>query len=396
MGGTGTHKSTIAALALAHFGNFTAKSLPASFNDTGNYIRKKAFLLKDVPIVVDDYHPASSLQERKEMERIAQSLSRAFGDGADRGRLGSNLGLQRAMPPRGVAIISGEDTPGVTQSGLARYFIVNIQRGDIPVTEALTELQEMAREGYLQRSMQGYIRWILPQIDELPEMLHDMFLAHRVKAAALTPGQHDRSPEAIAHVMTGYEMMLKYMQDIGCLSSEECRAESEKAWRMVVENSQRQSDDMRDERPSQMFLNATGELLATRAAGVRNLTDANAGTPKDMIGYCDALFYYLLPNAAYRAVAKMCADQGRAFPLTMKALYRQLREDGVISTENSDRNGAATKGKWIDGRTQRVLWIPRVEIDGRKELREQMRMQMNHALDGFVEMSGDVPEEFKE
>lgn len=90
LGGTGTRKSTALALALSHFGNFTGKSLPASFNDTANFIRKKAFLLKDAPIVVDDYHPVTSLQERKKMEATAQSLARAFGDGAE----------SRCAPPR--------------------------------------------------------------------------------------------------------------------------------------------------------------------------------------------------------------------------------------------------------------------------------------------------------
>ena len=133
LGGTGTRKSTALALALSHFGNFTGKSLPASFNDTANFIRKKAFLLKDAPIVVDDYHPVTSLQERKKMEATAQSLARAFGDGAERGRMKADLTLQEAMPPRGVAIISGEDTPGVGESGMARFYVVNVGKGKVTV-----------------------------------------------------------------------------------------------------------------------------------------------------------------------------------------------------------------------------------------------------------------------
>lgn len=396
LGSSGCHKSTVAALALSHYGDFTYKSLPASFNDTGNSIRRKAFLLKDVPIVVDDYHPVGSLQERKEMERTAQSLSRAFGDGADRGRLGSNMVLQRPMPPRGVAIISGEDTPDITQSGLARYFIVTVNKGDVEANMTLTELQELARDGYLQRCMQGYIKWLLAQADELPNKLHEMFIAHRVKAAAMVPGQHARSPEAIAHVMIGYELMLNYMRDIGLLTTEECRAESDRAWKLVVLNSQRQATDMQDERPSRMFLSSLAELLATHAVNVRDLQTAGASTPKDMIGYADAMFYYMLPNAAYRAVARLCADQGRAFPLTMKALYKQLREDGVITSETSDKSGTATKGKRVDGRTLRLLWIPRVEIDGRKEVQEQTRMVFGGASEGFVETDEPLPDGFKE
>lgn len=398
LGGTGTHKSTVAALGLSHFGNFHYKSLPANFGDTGNSIRKKAFLLKDVPIVVDDFHPVSSVQERKTMEGIAQTLSRAFGDGADRGRLGNNLTLQRAMPPRGIAIISGEDEPGITQSGLERYYIVNLHKGDVQESEELTEMQELARKGYLQRCMQGYIKWLIKQVEQLPEMLHGMFLQYRAMAADLTPNQHGRSREMIAHMMIGYELMLNYMRDVGLLSTEECRTESDRAWQILVQGSRQQSEDLQAERPSRMFLTAVGELLISHTANVRDLASGGDGIPKDMIGYCDAMFYYLLPNAAYRAVVKMFTDQGRAFPLTMRALYKQLREDGVITSDTSDRGGAATKGKWIDGRTQRLLWIPRAEIDGRKEIREQMRMAFDGgAQDGFVETgTEDLPEEFRE
>ena len=70
-GGTSTHKSTLAALYLSHFGVFTYDTLPASFHDTANAIRREAFTLKDTLLVVDDYHPTSSMQERKKMQAIA-------------------------------------------------------------------------------------------------------------------------------------------------------------------------------------------------------------------------------------------------------------------------------------------------------------------------------------
>ena len=89
-GQTQSRKSTAAALALSHYGNFHAKNLPGSFNDTANKIRLPAFLLKDMLFVVDDYHPVASQQEKRQMAATAQALSRAFGDGADRGRLNAD------------------------------------------------------------------------------------------------------------------------------------------------------------------------------------------------------------------------------------------------------------------------------------------------------------------
>ena len=403
LGGTGTRKSTALALALSHFGNFTGKSLPASFNDTANFIRKKAFLLKDMPIVVDDYHPVTSLQERKKMEATAQSLARAFGDGAERGRMKSDLTLQEAMPPRGVAIISGEDTPGVGESGMARFYITSVRKDDIPVNDSLTAMQELARQGYLQKSMRGYIKWLLKQVDELPEMLHEAFVQNRAMALKQTAGQHGRTAEAIAHMMVGYQCMLRYMRDVKAITTEQAVEMLGEAWDIATQNSKRQSDDMKEDRPSKIFLGTISELLTSKSASVRDLTSpageggGSGGGGREMIGYMDADFYYLMPQVAYRVVAKLCNDQGQAFPLTAKMLYKQMREDGVLTAETTTST-SATRPKWIDGKCQRLLWVPRIHIDGPRTAVEQQRMPLDGmpGTDGFVEVEDEeLPEGFR-
>lgn len=355
-------------------------------------------MLKDAPIVVDDYHPVTSLQERKKMEATAQSLARAFGDGAERGRMKSDLTLQEAMPPRGVAIISGEDTPSVGESGMARFYVVNVGKGDVPASDTLTEMQELARQGYLQKSMRGYIVWLSKQVEKLPQQLHEAFIRNRAQALERTRGQHGRTAEAIAHMMAGYEYMLYYLRDVGALTEDQAREAYSHAWHVVTDNSARQAAEMREERPSKIFLSSISELLISKNAGVRDLTTASAdGTSsggnggRDMIGYMDADFYYLMPNVAYRAVAKMCSDQGQAFPLTAKMLYKQMREDGILTAETTTAT-SATRPKWVDGKTQRLLWIPRKYIDGPKVANEQQRMvlsEMTRVNDD------DLPEEFK-
>jgi len=377
LGGTGTRKSTAAALGLSLFGDFTARSLPASFNDTANFIRKKAFLLKDAPIVVDDYHPVTSLVERKKMEATAQSLARAFGDGAERGRMKSDLSLQEAMPPRGVAIISGEDLPSVGQSGLERFYIVHVKKNEIPVTEGLTEVQELARQGYLQKAMRGYIKWLLKQADEMPGMLHDDFMKNRSLASNRMRDEHGRPSEAIAHMMLGYQCMLRYMRDVEAITTEEAEQMLTEAWEVTTADSRRQADDMREERPSRLFLASVSELLVSKAAGVVDLTapEGRQGAGgREMIGYMDANFYYLMPNVAYRSVAKLCNEQGQAFPLTVKMLYKQMREDGILTPETTTAT-SATRPMWVEGRSLRLLWVPRNYIDGPGVRYEQQKME---------------------
>lgn len=383
-GESGTHKSTAAALGMAHFGNFHAKNPPASFNDTANQIRMKAFLIKDMPILVDDYHPVASMQERRAMAATAQSLSRAFGDGSDRGRLNADSTIRVVRPPRSVAIITGEDLPAIGASGLARFFIVDVDKGDVKVSEELTQMQELARQGWLQRSMRGYILWLMKQTDQLPERLHDMFIKFRGLIRERTAGQHDRAPEAVACILMGYSLMLNYMRDVGAVTQEEAVALQQDALRALTETSERQGKSMESEKPARIFLSSLTELLASKKVVLKDISGgpeaAKAISPVDtMIGYMDGDYYYLLPSVAFGAVSRLCREQGVEFPVSLKALYKHLREDGVLAGEEPTRN------RWIDGRAVRVMWIPREAMDGPKAAQQQLRMEAA----GYTEVTGE-------
>ena len=387
-GESGTHKTTAAALAMSHFGNFHAKNPPASFNDTGNQIRKKAFLVKDMPILVDDFHPVTSVQEKRQMAATAQTLSRAFGDGVDRGRLNADSTIKANTPPRSVAIITGEDLPAIGASGLARYFILDIDKGDIPVGTELTELQEKARKGTLQKAMRGYILWLLKQADGMPEKLHQLFLGLREDIHKDSAGQHDRAPETVACILIGYFLMLRYMEDLGVLSAEEGRKMLVHARRKLTDASKKQTRDMESEKPTRIFLDSLSELLNSKQVALKDLTMEDAKDPpptERMIGYMDAEYYYLLPNVAFGAVSKLCREQGTEFPVSLKALFKHLRTDGILTSRSE--GDAQTKTKRIGGKVMRLLWIPAGEINGPKAEVEQTRM---------TEVSGEeLPEEWK-
>ena len=385
-GESGTHKTTAAALAMSHFGNFHAKNPPASFNDTANQIRKKAFMVKDMPLLVDDYHPVSSIQEKRQMAATAQTLSRAFGDGVDRGRLNADSTIKASTPPRSVAIITGEDLPAIGASGLARYFIIDVDKGDIPVGKDMTEMQETARNGYLQKAMRGYIVWLQRQADEMPGRLHDTFIKFREMIHSSSAGQHDRAPEAVACILIGYAMMLNYFRDVQAIDGETAVQLLAHAKDVLTNASKKQAKDMESEKPTRIFLDGMNELLASKAVYMKDISigigDTETEKPnskQDMVGYMDADYYYLLPAVAFGTVQKLCREQGIEFPVSLKALYKHLRTDGVLEGLSSGEN--PTRNKWIDGRAVRLLWIPRKAIDGPKAAVEQTKM-------GYTEVTG--------
>jgi len=105
-GKTGSMKSTIAAVFLAHFGDFERLHLPGAWASTANQLERRAFLLKDTVFVIDDYAPTPL--DHREMELKASRLLRAQGNRAGRGRLRSDLTDRPAYYPRGIIISTGE------------------------------------------------------------------------------------------------------------------------------------------------------------------------------------------------------------------------------------------------------------------------------------------------
>ena len=385
LGATQTRKTTAALLAMSHFGRFNAQDkIPASFADTANSIQRSAFLLKDMPILVDDYFPVGSVQARRKMEETAQSLSRSFGNGGSRGRLNTDMTLRATYPPRGVAIMTGEDLPDIKESGLGRFLIINLGRQSVPVTPALTQLQEAANDGYLRRAMSGYITWLGGNDEKKENRLRTMFLENRTAAAEKIGEAGYRSVEAVAHLITALTTMAAYFAAVGAIEREQTAALIDLAWDVLVEVAQRQGKDVSEQKPTAQFLRIVGELL--QSARFKCLALDEQSNSINVLGYMDTNTYYFFPETLYQAVSKFCADQGTVFPVSLPQLRKQLVDEGKITSD------MASKSKRIRGRVTRYLWIPRVLIDGDKEVNEQQRMDFNRMTE--VENDKDNPFKF--
>jgi len=131
-GFTGSLKSTIAALFLSHFGDFSESSLPGSWLSTVNQLERRAFILKDVPFVIDDYAPLGA--DARELEAKAGRILRAQGNLAARGRLRSDLTERPGFSPRGIIIGTGEQHPP-GQSILARTLLLELERSAVDLSK---------------------------------------------------------------------------------------------------------------------------------------------------------------------------------------------------------------------------------------------------------------------
>ncbi len=396
-----TGKSAFASLVLNFFGydwSFES-SMPASFENTANAIGLKLFQLKDMPLLVDDYHPQGDVQKARQMAATAESVSRMIGDGAVRDRMRADGSAQTMKPVRALCIETGEETPRVSTSSVGRMLVIDVRPGDVPIprkgadpayqerSDAYLNLAAMARMGALNEVMRGYIEWLMTQADTLPEALETRLDALQKEAIDRLPQDiGGRSVTGISYLMLGIQMLLEYISSPGALLPPDMVPEIMRTyWDAAVASVESQRREMREESPSETFLTTVRELLQSGRCQVQDCA-VKAMTPpaKDLIGYKDEMNYYLIPGLTFGAVNKALADQGTSMQLTKNAVLRMLaQEDKLIKDARTGQNVRQYNRGGVRGW---MIWIPRFVIDGTKlKVREsQLTIVDNEAGNPFV------------
>ena len=367
LGRTQTKKSTIAALMLSFFGRFTSTTLPASFKDTENAIEKKGHALKDVLIVIDDFHPVTHYRDRQNMEKIAQSLARGYGDRTGKDRMQADTTIRQGYAPRGNAIITGEDFPAIGQSGSARNFIIELTPEDIKVSNELNSVQAAASRGVLANFMVGYIKWLIPQADDLPAKLKDKFLRFRQKAIEEKVSGFGRTGDIVSWLQIGMESLIDYLVYLEVDFSKSAEKQKDKAWHIFCGLSDTQIEKSEEDKPTNMFIDALKELLESGKLFVKKHPEKTlSGTEckGEMVGYLDIDVYYFLPANVYNAVFQFYKQQGEVFPLTKTRLFKQMAYENLIETEVTGGIKNYTRQKRFGKEKSRYLVIHRDALYG--------------------------------
>lgn len=354
-GVTQAGKSTLTGLFLSHFGDFQGKSMPGSFKDTENTIERKAFLLKDIVFVMDDFHPTGSANERRIMEKKAHSLIRGYGDRVARGRMNSDTSLKESYVPRGLCIATAEDLPNLGQSATARLLNIELQRGQIDFN-LLTQLQQ--RVHLLAETMTSYIEWIIPRIDYLIAEYKRVFPI--LRAETTTESIYGRIPETIASLYIGAMTLFCYLEDIGIINESQRKEELLKTGDILTNLAENQGRSIAEDAPTEKFLTALQELITAKRVTV---DDINApfisADDKEPVGWQDDRYYYLLPGLTYKAVCQFYQQQGGVFSVGEKTLWKHLEAAEKIKVKTDDNKTERTFPKLISGINQyrRVLHL---------------------------------------
>ena len=381
-GPTGALKSTLSALLLSHFGDFSETHLTLSFESTANALERHLFLLKNILAVVDDWRPAVSRSEASEMDRKAQRLLRGVGNRTGRGRMTSDTMLRHTYPPRGMVVATAEVLPEgpAFESAAARALYLNLSPNDVSL-QRLSQLQQ--GKAALSRAMTGYLEWLAPRYEDLSSELPVRRDALRDEVRTELVGAHPKTPEAVASLIIGLQVLRAYAVDVGAVDAEEGDEFLKRATAGIIEAGEAHADTTRGGDPATRFIEILRSLFA---AGKAYVSDKQTGgqppsreelgweedaydggyQPKrnaDFVGWADDEYLYLDQDTAYAAVAAFAQRGAIPFGVKQRAIWEGLKSAGKSLTD-TDRNSTTA---WILGSSKRVVQIPLTVIVERGE-----------------------------
>lgn len=346
LGESGTQKSTLAALMLSHFGEFERDTIPCGFKDTVNSLEKKAFTLKDCPILVDDYFPSQSLQEERKMNAVAESIFGMAGDKQGRSRMKQNgQDIRKSYSSRGTLMATGENFPNFAESRVARSVIVEIEKGEINL-DVLSYLQQNKNKFGI--CMREYIEWIIKNYDEISTQINEDFPMYREKFNK--DFSHARIPENMASLYIGNELFYQFARDKGVIDTTTMTERILISFRSLMSLATKQSIKTSDSKPDKMFFYAIQEMLASRDVYFRtylredDIHKSNSTFLPKATASClgcydsNAGAYYLIPGITYKTIVEYYERQNVKFPLNQAALWTYLKKHGAISIAEKDRN----------------------------------------------------------
>jgi hypothetical protein len=365
-GGSGTFKSSTAALAQQHFGaTMRDEHFPANWTtDSPKSIANLAYLLAHVCMVVDDFIPRGSSKDIAEKHAAVQGFFQMVGDHKGRAVMNPDQTRQPDRPPMALPISTGEDRvkPGSADARTlpVAFTAEDEARGVLGTIDVKTlELcQKDADAGLYAASMAAYVQWLAPQLDAIRAAR----VARVVELRALLtrPADHRRTPDIIADLIFGAETFLRFAFESGTITKEESNRLFDLNWDGLAEAADEiRADRAEESTPPDLYIRMIAAALSSGKAflGDKDSDDvpdgfeALAGWHQDWkyqggdvgqtlvwttwpnaerIGWTDGEYVYLQPDNAYSMVRKFADNQGDGFPTSKQTLHKMLLDAGKI------------------------------------------------------------------
>ena len=349
-GPTGLGKTTLAHLAVSHFGARLGDKDQANFESTANSIEREAFQLKDQLLLLDDY--LGTPEHRKTLAFIARNAANNSG----RGRLASDGTLRGDNPPRSLVVTTGEDLP-VGESLTARMLVIRVPEGrglDLSEGAPINACQAAAHDGTHALAMAGFVTWLAPRYGELQSTMEQRRNRHGHEVRDRV--RHNRTPTIYGNLMVALEEWLAFATEIGAIGEGQRAALGKRARKAVLAAIMAQGEYLGIADPVERFRDLLREALASGNAHVRAPGDEpGLGVH---LGWVAPDGHYLYPDVSLGLAKHMADAVGDPLPFSRQTMNKRLYERGWLVATNLDkkRRSIAVR-KTVGGETETVLHL---------------------------------------
>lgn len=350
-GQSGTFKTTLAILALSHFGKFTSAESLSNFSDTKGILEKRSFILKDILHVIDDYHPSANRRAAESNETIAQQMIRNYSNRTARGRLNSDMSERGRYEPRGMLLVTAEEQTAL-ESTLARLCIIEVQEGAID-RDKLSAIQREAEK--LPLAMASYIYWLRENMEEIKTTFPARFRELRERAA--NEGFHKKLPEQAAFMGFALQSLTSFFLEKSIINEDTAAALFAEGWEIFKLLAKQQQQRIEDDNPIQLFFEILSILLIqgqARLDCMPGFDGHSIGSSEQVIGWYDANCIYLMKAAAWHLVQRRCISENTHFPFSKATFFKMLANKKIITPTKA---GDTTHVMTIDKKSVRVVKI---------------------------------------
>jgi hypothetical protein len=198
------------------------------------------------------------------------------------------------------------------------------------------------------------------------------------RGRALHNTAHARTPDILANLQAGFELLLEFAVDSGALDGGERDCLAKRCWDALGEAAAAQSQHQQETEPTALFLAtlrsglSSGRAhLAARDGGAPDRAPESCGWRRDNSGnltsYGDCIGWvhednlYLDPTAAYRVVQVAARDSGETLAVSVHTLKKRLQEKGVLASVDPKRE-TLTVRRSISGASKAVLHFRRLTL----------------------------------
>ena len=369
IGQTGSYKSSLAAVVLSSFGEFAIDSFPLTFRSTANSVPEVGHILKDVLLVIEDYHPLSK-KAAEEMKHVLQVAVRAWGDHAGRTRLRPDASINEPKAPRGNVIVTGEFLPDLAPSDFARLFVVEMQK-EVIEDKVMRDVQDLAHNGLFRRVMSAYIDWLKNTYLHTDESTAEFVSSLRTQAQDVRSAWrerlhderiefHGRLPDAIASMTIGFRMLTAFLQSKNLLTDVDRQKLEGELIAVFLTTAKQQAGRMLASDPGYLYLKAVMQMVSEKTLRIDPADGQCHSVTNNLAGFVDDEYYYIRLERTLQEANRYYDRLNQPLNVTADALSKLLLDEKILEPQK----GARTKKKRFGPSvTLNVMFLRREAVD---------------------------------